>query len=97
MMPVAEVLVINCGGTEVKLRGGVLVPVGSEQEQKLKTSFSFTATQKKGVQSPVEFENTKKEKVREELEIAVGSEGSYEQVGQEGTWEITFEEEAEFK
>jgi hypothetical protein len=94
-MALTAPVVIQCGGSEYKIRGAFVTSLGPEQERKLKTSFVFTASQEKGKQAPLELEN-EEEEARQTLEMSSG-EGGYERAGQEGSEEVTFEEEAELR
>lgn len=76
------------------LSGTYLVPVPSEG--KLATKYTFTASQKGGVQNPTEYRNAEGETVKHTLELRIGGSELFEQAGVAGKQEITFEEEAEF-
>lgn len=85
---------VACGLTEIDTTGTFLIPIGSSQENHLKTEYKFTAEQKEGIQIPIEYENTKLEKVKVTLEATFGE--GFLQAGVATTLTIKFEEEAEF-
>ncbi len=87
-------VIIHCSSLELKVKGGFLIPIGSAQEEHLKSEFTLSAEQKEGKQIPTEFENTKKEIERFTLESNFGGEG-FVQSGTSATVTIKLEEEAE--
>lgn len=85
---------VECRSIKGELTGKALEPIPSLE--KFSTAFTFTAKQKKGVQEPVEYENSKKEIVKATLEARLSASEILEQAGVEGNEELVFEEEAEF-
>jgi hypothetical protein len=82
----------ECFGVKIESKGSFLtVPI---ELNKLKKAWSFEAKQTKGVQAQTEYENEAKEKKKDILETSVSG-GAFEQSGQGGVEEVTFEEEAQ--
>jgi hypothetical protein len=89
---------IKCRGEEeVRIFGGYLTPIRTEQTNKLKTAFLFNPRQDAGKQDSLEYYNTEKgELVKEILEWEGGEVGTGP-LGVEMTESETFAEEVEFK
>jgi hypothetical protein len=87
----------SCESAVFNFKGSYLAPIGAEQENKLKTTYTLAATQKKGVQAETEIEHEKGVKVKHILEVENVSTKVIEQAAFEGSEQVKFEEEAEFR